>query len=101
MSEKGRHQAALLVAVAKRGSSHFPRPDAEADGQSSVVLEIAKAVTPAEAEAGNRRPNQQRVKAADFNVHITEKRRKLLRESQFPNPVYDAEGSKITKPKRW
>ena len=38
------------------------------------------------------------MRATDFNVHITRKRTKLLRTSQFPNPVIDAEGRAIYKP---
>ena len=33
-----------------------------------------------------RHPSRELVKATDFNVHITRKRRKLLRTSQLPDP---------------
>ena len=49
----------------------------------------------------DRHPTQALVRATDFNVHITRKRRKLLRTSQFPNPVIDAEGRAIYKPAEW
>ena len=49
----------------------------------------------------DRHPSQELVSATDFNVHITRKRRKLLRTSQFPNPVIDADGRAIRKPAEW
>jgi uncharacterized LabA/DUF88 family protein len=88
----GEYETALVVS----NDSDLIVPIELARERFGVVVGIACPVV-----AENRRPNQQLVTAADFNVHITEKRRKLLRESQFPNPVYDADGRKITKPKGW
>ncbi len=48
----------------------------------------------------NRYPNRELVNATDFNVHITRKRRKLLRESQFPGELADARGT-FHKPEPW
>ena len=48
-----------------------------------------------------RRPAWLLVDAADFTSHITRKRRKLLRQSQFPNPVIDPTGRPIPKPTSW
>ena len=48
-----------------------------------------------------RRPAWLLVHAADFKSHITRKRRKLLRDSQFPNPVIDPNGRHIHKPATW
>ena len=41
------------------------------------------------------------VQAASFKSHITRKRRKLLRDSQFPNPVIDPNGRPIHKASTW
>ena len=41
------------------------------------------------------------VDAASFTTHLTRKRRKLLRQSQFPNPVIDPTGRPIHKPSGW
>ena len=49
----------------------------------------------------DRHPSQELVAATDFNVHITRKRKKLLRTSQFLDPVIDAEGRPIHKPAAW
>ena len=49
----------------------------------------------------NRHPSRDLVAATNFNVHITRKRRKLLRESQPPDPVIDADGRAIRKPAEW
>ena len=49
----------------------------------------------------DRHPNQQLVQQADFNVNITRKRRRLLAASLFPDPVVDATGREISKPKSW
>ncbi len=48
-----------------------------------------------------RRPAWLLVDAADFKSHITRKRRKLLRQSQFPNTVIDLTGRPIRKPTSW
>ncbi len=50
---------------------------------------------------GNRHPHRELVSAADFNVNITKKRRKLLRESQFPTELRDARGRPVRKPPEW
>ena len=47
------------------------------------------------------RPAWLLVHAADFKSHISRKRRKLLRDSQFPNPVIDPNGRPIHKPATW
>lgn len=49
----------------------------------------------------DRVPSQELVDAADFRAHITRRHRKLLRESQFPDPVIDAAGREIRKPAAW
>ena len=41
------------------------------------------------------------VRAASFTSHITRKHRKLLRDSQFPDPVVDSTGRPIHKPPNW
>ena len=48
-----------------------------------------------------RRPAWLLVQAADFKSHITRKRRKLLRQSQFPSPVIDPTGRPIHRPSGW
>lgn len=48
-----------------------------------------------------RHPNRDLVNASDFNVHITKKRQKLLRDSQFTSPLTDADGREIRKPATW
>lgn len=48
-----------------------------------------------------RRPARLLVHAASFTAHLTRKRRKLLRQSQFPNPVVDPTGRPIHKPATW
>jgi hypothetical protein len=48
-----------------------------------------------------RHPNRELVGATNFNVNITRKRQRLLRESQLPNPLYDADGREIRKPPSW
>ena len=48
-----------------------------------------------------RRPAWLLVQAADFKSHITRMRRKLLRQSQFPNPVIDPAGRPIHRPSGW
>ncbi len=48
-----------------------------------------------------RHPSRALVAATDFNVNITKKRTKLLRESQLPDPVISAEGRPIHKPSEW
>ena len=48
-----------------------------------------------------RRPARLLVHAASFTAHITRKRRKLLRQSQFPNTVIDLTGRQIRKPIGW
>lgn len=48
-----------------------------------------------------RRPARLLVHAASFTAHLTRKRRKLLRQSQFPNPVIDPTGRPIHKPPTW
>lgn len=48
-----------------------------------------------------RRPAWLLVNAADFRSHITRKRHKLLRQSQFPNPVIAPTGRPIHKPTAW
>jgi hypothetical protein len=37
-------------------------------------------------------PNRELVEASDFNVHLTSKRRRLLRDSQFPDELSDESG---------
>ena len=49
----------------------------------------------------DRHPSQELVAATDFNVHITRKRKRLLRMSQFPDPVLDADGRAVHKPAGW
>ena len=61
-----------------------------------VVVGVAAPVYHAD-----RHPSRELVEATDFNVHITKKRRKLLRTSRFPDPVIDAEGRPIRKPAAW
>lgn len=48
-----------------------------------------------------RRAARPLVNAASFTAHITRRRQKLLRESQFPNPVIDPNGRLIRKPAGW
>ena len=48
-----------------------------------------------------RRPARLLVHAASFTAHITRKRRKLLRQNQFPDPVIDPNGRPIHKPATW
>ena len=48
----------------------------------------------------DRHPSFQLVAASDFNVHITKKRKKLLRECQFPAELEDEHG-KFRKPDGW
>lgn len=50
---------------------------------------------------GDRRPARSLVEATDFNVHITKKRRKLLRESRFPEVLPGPDGRAIRKPEGW
>ena len=47
-----------------------------------------------------RHPHRELVEAADFNVHITRKRKKLLRECQFPDVLSDVNGT-FHKPPGW
>ena len=49
----------------------------------------------------SRHPHQELAAAADFNVHITRKRAKLLRASQFPQVLMLEDGRRITKPREW
>ena len=51
--------------------------------------------------AGQSRPSRQLVEAADFRFHLTRKRRKLLRDSQFPESLVDSVGQEIRKPAGW
>ena len=71
-------------------------PVSEVRRRFDVVVGVAAPVYHAD-----RHPSQALVKATDFNVHITRKRRKLLRESRLPDPVFDAEGRAIYKPAEW
>ena len=48
-----------------------------------------------------RRPARPLVNAASFTSHITRTRRRLLRDSQFPDPVIDSNGRPIHKPTTW
>lgn len=48
-----------------------------------------------------RRAARPLVKAASFTVHLTRKRRRLLRDSQFPDPVIDPNGRPIHRPTTW
>lgn len=50
---------------------------------------------------GDRHPSRELVEATDFNVHITKKRRGLLRRSRFPDPVEDRDGRPVRKPEAW
>ena len=71
-------------------------PVSEVRRRFDVVVGVAAPVYHAD-----RHPSQALVKATDFNVHITRRRRKLLRESRLPNPVFDAAGRAIHKPAEW
>lgn len=48
-----------------------------------------------------RRAARPLVRVASFTSHITRKHRKLLRDSQFPDPVIDSTGRPIHKPPTW
>lgn len=48
-----------------------------------------------------RRPARLLVHAASFTAHLTHKSRRLLRDSQFPDPVIDPNGRPIHKPTTW
>ncbi|MCY4110855.1 MAG: NYN domain-containing protein, partial [Chloroflexi bacterium] len=48
--------------------------------------------------AGQSRPSRQLVEAADFRFHLTRRRRRLLRDSQFPDRLVDSAGQEIRKP---
>ena len=47
------------------------------------------------------RPSRLLVEAADFRFHLTRKRRKLLRDSQFPEQLVDSDGQEIRRPADW
>ncbi|MCY3655648.1 MAG: NYN domain-containing protein [Chloroflexi bacterium] len=49
----------------------------------------------------DRVPSRELVDAADFRAHITRRHRRLLRQSQFTDPIIDAEGREIRKPPGW
>lgn len=49
----------------------------------------------------DRVPSRELVDAADFRAHITRRHRRLLRQSQFADPVIDAAGREIRKPAAW
>lgn len=51
--------------------------------------------------ARNSRPSRLLVEAADFRFHLTRKRRRLLRDSQFPERLVDSVGKEILKPANW
>lgn len=51
--------------------------------------------------ANESRPSRLLVAAADFRFHLTRKRRKLLRDSQFPERLVDSTGQEIRKPADW
>ena len=51
--------------------------------------------------ANQSRPSRHLVRAADFKFHITRKRRKLLRDSQFPERLVDSTGREIHKLAYW
>ena len=71
-------------------------PVSEVRRRLGVVVGIASPVY-----QPGRHPSRELIKATDFNAHITKKRRKLLRESQLPDPVIDADGRAIYKPSEW
>ena len=50
--------------------------------------------------AKGRFPSQHLVKSSDFSAHITEKRKALVRRSQFPKKMKDDQGS-FSKPPLW
>lgn len=47
-----------------------------------------------------RYPSRQLVDVTDFNVHLTDRRRRVLRDCQFPVEMEDSRG-KFQKPARW
>lgn len=70
-------------------------PIREARRRFRVVVGVSSPVL-----TKNRHPNRQLVEATDFNAHIARSRKKLLRESQFPDTLTDANGT-FHKPPGW
>jgi uncharacterized LabA/DUF88 family protein len=87
----GDYEAALLIS----NDSDLVLPIEEARRRFAVTIGVACPVY-----ARGRWPNRELVAAADFNVNITRKRRKLLRESQFPEELSDSQGT-FRKPLAW
>ena len=88
----GDFETALIVS----NDTDLVFPVSEVRRRFDVVVGVAAPVY-----HSDRHPSQALVKATDFNAHITKKRRKLLRESQLPDPVIDADGRAIHKPSGW
>lgn len=83
------------VALVISNDSDLVLPIQEAKRRFGVTIGISCPVRTA-----GRWPNRELVAATDFNVHLTRKRTKLLRESQFPDELTDANGN-FRKPSAW